>query len=541
MTTTLHIELTSPQSVNGKRAPYQSLWLLVRLHYAQRFEAASGVIRLAELRQQFTDARSLRMFISRAFKDFAHWSVQVGWGEDAGGDPRFLNQDKRSQGPFWLPASESERISCTVEGTPATQAELLSFLGMKRKPDAPAYAVRMPLPADFWTVMAAAQQNLRQGRLLAMLDNCGNITGKPGVPQAGALAAFKEASSLAGNRLQRALAALGEAQVWRRLDDLDAARKTLMQLRRVLKEGGADEGGYLDAMEQILTAWCAYSERDFTLTEALLVAMHHAEPRAAVVRHHPRIRFEWHNLMALLKRARALNATEDFLQRRTNAMEAMQHFAAALDAAFEFGSFDAAQQVAANVGMATWLFACEGVTDEDAASMRPEALRWLLLSEWLCRCAGLVGRSVWNAIYLMRIARGNTAQMERPSLAAFRILKPMQPAEMLAQTSHLPLANAEPLLPTTWRALAEQLLARQRHGESRYSALQRCGLWLEHAWFAAHEGDLPAAAQSLALLDDELPHLPASDKAFFHAARHCLPTELVGGRIASIANARKLA
>jgi hypothetical protein len=526
MTSTLHIELTSPQAVDGKRAPYQSLWLLVRLHYAQRFEATARVIRLAELRQQFTDARSLRMFISRAFKDFVRWGVQVGWGEDAGGDPRFLNQDRRSQGPFWLPSAESERIVCMVEGVPATQAELLGFLGMKRKSDVPAATLPVPMPADFWAVLAGAQQHLRQGRLLAALDEHGGV-GR----HIGALAGFKEASTLAGNRLQRALAALGEAQVWRRLDDLDAARKTLTQLRRVLKEGGADEGGYLDAMEQILTAWCAYSERDFVLTEALLAAMRHTEPRAAVVRHHPRIRSEWHNLMALLKRAHALDHgagdAATLAQRQSAAMEAMRHFAAALDAAFEFGSFDAAQQVAANVGMATWLFACEGlIGGGDPASMRPEALRWLLLSEWLCGCAGLSGQSAWNAIYLMRIARGDTAHGPRMSLAGFRALRPLQPAELIGHVGDFSRVDAAPLLPSSWRALAEQLLARQRQGESRYSALQRCGLWLEHAWYAAHAGDLPAAVQSLAHLHEELPHLPASDKAFFESAQHRLPIEL---------------
>jgi hypothetical protein len=388
----LRLELTSPQTANGQRAPYQSLWLLVRLVYAQRFEAAVGVIRLAELRRQFPDSRSLRMFISRAFRDFARWQIAVGWGEDAGADPRFLNQDRRSQGPFWLPAGTAAGIACLVDGTPATQAELLGFLGMKRTAHAgmqasPMPSAALPMPADFWIVLASSQQHLRQGRLLASIDEHGNVghDGGDGAEgsagrHAGALAGFKQAAALAGNRLQRAMAALGEAQVWRRLDDLDAARKTLTQLRRVLKEGGADDGGYLDAMEQILTAWCAYSQRDLVLTAALLAAMRHAEPRASVVRHHPRIRFEWHNLMALVQRAHALD-DGPLPPRRDAAGEAMRAFATALDAAFEFGSFDAAQQVAANIGMATWLFAGAGLASDGAApDARGEALRWLLLS-----------------------------------------------------------------------------------------------------------------------------------------------------------------
>jgi hypothetical protein len=516
MTPPLHIELTGPQTADGKRASYQSLWFLVRLYYARRFETSSGIVRLAELRQQFPDARSLRMFISRAFKDFARWSVIVGWGEDTVADPRFLSQDRRSQGPFWLPAGAEEGIACTVEGKPATQAELLGFLGRRSKPENPPAPARLPLRADYWVAFAKAQQDMRQGRLLSAL----------GEGQAsGALAGFKRASTLAGNPLQHALAALGESQVWRRLDDLDAARKALRQLRRAIREGRADEGGYLDAMEQILTAWCAYSERDWTLTEALLDAMRRMEPRATIVRFHPRVRFEWHNLNALLKRDRALERKE-FPERQEAMGETMNHFAIALDAAFELGSFDAAQQVMANIGMATWLSACEGIGGGSLPDMRAEALRWLLSSEWLCHCAGLAGQSAWNAIFLMRIARGGHPNTARPSLAAFRGLEVLSPQEVAAQCERSGLSGALPPLAASWRALAEQLLVRQKRGEIRYGVLQRCSLWFEHAWYAAHEGDMGAASRSLAQLDVEMSGLAARDRSFFSKSRECLPAEL---------------
>lgn len=520
MTSTLHIELTAPQTVDGKRAPYQSLWFLVRLYYARRFDASTSVVRLAELRQQFTDTRSLRMFISRAFKDFARWEIQAGWGEDMAADPRFLNQDRRSQGPFWLPPGEEDGIACTVEGKPATQAELLRFLGLRHKPEEPASSVRMPLRADYWLAFATAQQDLRQGRLLSALSEGQG---------SGALAGFKRASALAGNPLQHALAALGESQVWRRLDDLDAARKTLKQLRRVIREGRADEGGYLDAMEQILTAWCAYNERDWPLTEALLEAMRRVEPRATIVRCHPRIRFEWHNLAALLKRDRALDIKE-FALRQTAMGEAMNHFAIALDAAFELGSFDAAQQVMANIGMATWLFACEGIGgSQSLPDLRVEALRWLLLSEWLCHCGGLAGQSAWNSIFLMRIARGEHPHAVPTSLAEFRATRIISPSEVSAQCTRSGSIGALPPLADTWRLLAEQLLARQKRGEIRYGLLQRCSLWFEHAWYAAHEGDIAAASRSLTQLDAEIHGLPARDKAFFSKARDFLPSELAQG------------
>src|SRR6218665_940879 len=61
------IELSSPQTVDGRGAPYQSLWLLVRLLHAH---AAGQPVRLDDLRGQVSAARTLRMLVSRAFRDF---------------------------------------------------------------------------------------------------------------------------------------------------------------------------------------------------------------------------------------------------------------------------------------------------------------------------------------------------------------------------------------------------------------------------------------------------------------------------------------
>src|SRR5690242_17239366 len=75
----LTVELTSPQTVDGRPAPYQSLWLLVRLHRA-RLDGAP--LRLDDLRGQVSLAATLRMVVSRAFRDFKAWGVAVGWGAD---------------------------------------------------------------------------------------------------------------------------------------------------------------------------------------------------------------------------------------------------------------------------------------------------------------------------------------------------------------------------------------------------------------------------------------------------------------------------
>ncbi|HEY9104913.1 hypothetical protein [Chitinimonas sp.] len=515
MSQPLAIELASPQTVAGCRAAYQSLWLLVRLVQAQAQGVGMELVRLAELRQQFPDTRNLRMLISRAYKDFARWGVRVGWGDDPGRDPRFLNPDGRSQGPFWLPAGEAARIALLVEGRPAQLGEVADFLGQARADEVKRTAGGQGIA--FWLALAGAQQDLRQGRLLAMLDTAG------GSSQLGALAGFKAASELANDGLQQALSALGEASVWRRLDDLSSARQTLSALRRALKEADSDESGYLDAMEQILSAWVAWGQREAGQAEAILTGMRSAEPRASVVRHHPRIRFEWYNLSALIARARALAGNgPDQALRRQWAEAALAHFHRALEAAFEFGSFDAAQQVAANTGMAIWLFAGEGLTGERRTA-GPEALRWLLFSEWLCRCAGSGGLSAWNAIYLMRIARGDCPRDPTPSLAVFRRYQPVEPGEVRAQAGSWGGVDCSSLLPASWLALAGELILAQREGRARFSLLQRCGLYLEHAWYALHAGETALARQSLAQLASEQQGLPPSDKAFFCEVVRTLP------------------
>jgi len=127
----LVVELTSPQSVDGRRAAFQSLWLLVRMRHAH--DSQTPMVRLADLRGEVSDASTLRMVVSRAFRDFKAWGIEVGWGEDSTREPRFLNAERRSQGPFWLPPAEARRVRCEVEGRAASAAEIASFLGLRAR------------------------------------------------------------------------------------------------------------------------------------------------------------------------------------------------------------------------------------------------------------------------------------------------------------------------------------------------------------------------------------------------------------------------
>jgi hypothetical protein len=533
--TPLSIELTSPQSVNGRRAAFQSLWLLARMKHAH--DAEGGLVRLSDLRGEVTGASTLRMVVSRAFRDFKAWNVEVGWGEDTQREPRFLNDERRSQGPFWLPAAEAKRVRLLVGGRAATAAEVASFLGLRSRKKSSTTA-GSPMPPDavhlqdaaFWKQLVASQQAARQGRLMAPVAG-GSTPGQP----ASALESIRLAGTLAATDFQRALVTLNEAMLWRRLGDNEQARRRLQALKKQRLAHHVAGNDYLGAMECIVSAWCAYTARDLPLAESLLGGMAGDAARGLVLRHHPDVRFEWCNLWALVCRSRALGLAADGKPAAAAlAEEALRRFGEALAAAFESHSFDAAQHVAANMGMAAWLFDRVGLSDLPAlahdgnADTTRRAVQWIAFSEWLCGHTDGQGRSAWNAIYLMRIARGHCRPEPQPTLAQFRAQKPLEPADMSKLAGPLADAFDAAHWPARWVEVAQARLADHLAGRRRYPGLQHCSLLFEHAWYAAHAGDLQAAEQSLELLREALPQLVPSDRAYFTESwNDTLPAELV--------------
>jgi len=497
-------------------------------------DAGAGIVRLADLRGEVSDASTLRMVVSRAFRDFKAWRIEVGWGEDTQREPRFLNAERRSQGPFWLPAAEAKRVRVLVEGRAATTAEVASFLGLRSRGSQVARTAGSPPPdavhlqdAAFWKQLVASQQAARQGRLMAPV--AGENTG------GSALESIRLAGTLAATDFQRALVTLNEAMLWRRLGDNEQARRRLQALKKQRLAHHVAGNDYLGAMECIVSAWCAYTARDLPLAQSLLGGMAEDAARALVLRHHPDVRFEWCNLWALVCRSRALAlSADDMPAAAALAEESLRRFGEALAAAFESHSFDAAQHVAANMGMAAWLFDRVGLSDLPAlahdgkADTTRRAVQWIAFSEWLCSRADGQGRSAWNAIYLMRIARGHCRPETRPTLAQFRAQKPLDPAAVSALAGPLADAFDAANWPAHWVQVAQARLADHRAGQRRYPGLQHCSLLFEHAWYAAHAGDLKAAEQSLASLREALPQLVPSDRAYFTESwNDALPAELV--------------
>ncbi|KQP47705.1 hypothetical protein [Pseudorhodoferax sp. Leaf274] len=525
---TIAVELSTPQAVDGRPATYQSLWLLVRLLHAH---AVGQPVRIDDLRGQVSAARTQRMLVSRAFRDFKAWGLAVGWGEDRSRDPRFLNAERRSQGPFWLPDATARRLRLVVEGRAATPAEHAAFLGLTAPlaragvgtgtdtsaPD----AVHLQ-DAGFWQQLVAAQQAMRQGRWAAQLT----AGGTPG--PASALQSMRRAAQLAGSDFQRALVTLNEALLWRRIGDDAQARRRVQALARQRLARHVAGHDYLGAMAAIVSAWCDYTARDLPAARAQLQAIARDPAQGALLAHHPQVRFEWSNLWALACRSQALgSAALAPAAAAAQAEESLQHFGRALAAAFESHSFDAAQHVAANMGMAVWLFERVGL-HAGVDGTRPRAIQWIAFSEWLSGQAELQGRSAWNAIYLLRIARGGCQPPPRATLAQFRALEPLTPAALAREAGPLAEVFRGADWPDDWVQVAGRRLAEHRSGARRYPGLQYCGLLLEQAWFAAHAGALEQAAQALAALREAMPSLVASDRAYFREVwNDGLPAELL--------------
>jgi hypothetical protein len=159
-------------------------------------------------------------------------------------------------------------------------------------------------------------------------------------------------------------------------------------------------------------------------------------------------------------------------------------------------------------------------------------LRWLLFSEWLCRCAGSSGHSAWNAIYLMRIARAKCPRDKHPSVAAFRRYKPITPQAVFATVTDGMAMDLSSVLPQSWQELARELYAAFQQGSVRYRMLQRCGLLLEYAWFVAHAGAVDDASSAVAQLRKEMRSLPVSDRAYFTESLGLLPSEITAAATA---------
>lgn len=574
------VRLDHPHAVNGVAVRYQSLWLLVRLYYAARFEHAP--VSLAAIKARFAQATDLRMTVSRAFSDFTRWGIAAGWGEMTDADVRLLPTRGRGKGPFWLDSVQLARLRLVcgedVFGVNAggTAADTSRIVGTGRRrrqharqhantapqPDAASTAPRikspsathheratlaaflgMPAPSDattpdtpaldyvmqdiaFWHHITLGKRDLQDGVFLAPPATTVAATGR--TPRSGAIESFHAAQVCAVDETQRGIALLAETIVWRRMGDAPRANRTLDALGETFGAGRGNSPT-LRAMHCIVQAWQAYGQRDEAGAQGHLQRLADDPVLAPSLVYNPRVRFECRNLQALLCKARAARPGEQ-LHRAQAASEALAAFSDALQAAFEADSIELAQHVAANMGLSLWLFWQEGLIDAgrrlSVADVQRQSLRWIGLSEWICDRFGVGGNSVWNTVFLLRIARGATPARRDPDLSTLRASTPLSVAAFLdaVQPFGAPFSRAKGFL--RWTDVIATTLADHEDGRVSFEPLQLANLWFEQLWFTLHQdGESADATHAAQALGRVLPQLPPPDRRFFREALRLVPRD----------------
>ncbi|MFJ2993346.1 hypothetical protein [Pandoraea sp. NPDC087047] len=528
----LVVRLDAPQKIDGQPARYQSLWLLMRVYYAAHFEASP--VSLASLKIRFGQsgiAGDLRMLISRAFSDFARWGVAVGWGDDRQADVRLLPTRGRGKGPFWLAAHEMSRIVITIGDTSPDDPRraVAAFLGLPQDtaPDTPSPALDYVMQdIAFWHHLTLGKRDMQDGVFLA--PPTPPVDGETRRQRSGAISSFHSAQVCAVDDVQRGIALLAETIVWRRMGDATRTKRTLAALAATF---GANQPGSptLRAMHWIVQAWQAYALRDEAGAFAHLQRISDDATLAPCLVYNPRIRFESRNLQALLYKSHAARSGP-IPARAQSAADALAAFSDALQAAFEADSIELAQHVAANIGLSLWLFWQEALIDPGrrlaATDVQRQALRWIGLSEWICDRFGVGGNSVWNTVFLLRIARGAVPVRRDPDLQTLRASTPLAVDAFLdaVQPFGAPFSRAKGF--RRWTDVVVTTLADHEEGRVRFEPLQLANLWFEMLWFALHQdGDSPQALHAAQSLGRVLPMLPPPDRRFFRDALRWVPRE----------------
>jgi hypothetical protein len=516
MTSTIDIDFASPHRVNGSPARFQSIWLLLRVYYAQRKDGAS--LPVSAVQARFPGNTNLRMMISRAFADFANWEVAVGWGDDRSRQPALLPLTRRSRGPFWMDASSAARLRIKVNGDDADMHTLAHFLGSDvvepTMRDSVSYVSE---DVTYWNHLTHAMRVAQDGFPIASDANVAE--------------SFHAAQRSAQDDFQAALSILKESLAWRKHGNLERSRDALGRLARFLgRAGAATSMPTFSAMAFIARGWNFYSRGELVAADAELDRLAASPELHPVVRYNPRVRFEYLNLRALVHKATALNRKGLSDEERIRlATQAMASFSEALQAAYEADSVEAAQDVAANIGLTLWLCWQNGLIDPERAqseqAVQKQALRWLGLSEWICDRFGVGGDSAWNTIFLLRIVRGRCHG--ESDLDRFRAQSPLTVQQVRDATSpfHAPFSRAKGY--TDWSSVAAFSLEEHDAGRTHYGPLQLANLLLESAWFCMHEKGLcEDACRAVERLAKLMATLQPKERRFFSENLKTLPEVL---------------
>ncbi|WP_020201823.1 hypothetical protein, partial [Cupriavidus sp. WS] len=423
------------------------------------------------------------------------------------------------------------RLRFTLGGRAAGEAGLARFVGQAAAGPSARAAPQAGDAAAGYVMRDVSYWNHLTQAMRGMQDGVGNAAGE--AEANGVTQALRAAQRCATDDFQQAFALLKESLAWRRGDDLARSRAALRRFDRIVGAGAVDSAlPTFAAMARVVRAWERYAGNRLEAAQAELESLSADPALQPVVRYNPRVRFETLNLRALIHKTAAIRdmAAQPRAARQA-ADAAMQDFSGALQAAYEADSVDAAQHVAANLGLCLWLFWNHALIDParawPAGQVQRQAVRWLGLSEWICDRFGVGGGSAWNIIFLLRIARGNCKQDGGGALADFRAQRPLRLDDAVdaLRPFHAPFARAKGFI--SWSSLAGFALEEHDGGHVRYGALQLANLLLEASWFETFEhGATPAAFAAVERLAGLLGKLRPAERRFFQAALAALPREL---------------
>lgn len=507
-TTAINVQLQRPFALGHLNTTSRlAVWLLAAIAWrAGPPGGGQGLVSAQELAAQLGSATALPMALSRLFALLGPLDLELGWGADRRLPPAALPLRGRSRGPFWMTPSALARLRFCVGERQASGAELERFVGLAAEPAPMAGLAKAGAPGptlssddlDRWYALLDARQRSEEASLRAAPSTTN------------ALADLRLAPH---ERLARAWSLFFAARNARRTGEVAAARRALRALAREL-------GGSTDPREQVALAlarislvWCDHQARRLTRAEAGLrqLDLEAQGPNGAVWRVNSRICCEFHNLRALVLRAQVVEGRVAASARPAVVRRVVADLREALICAVESDAFTLLESVAANLGYTLWLLEAWLPPDVARQGTRMEAVRWILLSEWLCQRHGLAAGSPWNLINVCRVARGAGApragQAPMPALALAQVRD-----KVGAATASL---FGPPARVRDWIDLSAALADNALAADTDYTPMQQVAALVEHAWQLTGAGRWAeferCRASALALL----PRLAASDRRFF--------------------------
>ncbi len=495
------VQIQRPFSVAGKPAGRLAVWLLAALAARAGAQGEARPLAAPEVAAQLDSAAALPMALTRVFAMYRDASVEVGWGSDLSLAPDTLSLRGRSRGPFWLAPGSLARLRFRMGERAATPEDLARFTGQRITEGAPARAAALPATAS--PLMADDLD-----RWYALLDARQRSEEEGQARRGGPLQALSELRLAPHERLARAWRQFFVARHARRAGELDAARRALRALVREL-------AGSLDAREQVALAlariglvWCDHQARRLSRAQAGLrqLSLEAQQPAGAVWRVNSRIACEFHNLRALVMRAQLVEGRIAAAERPAAVRGVLADLREALICAVESDAFTLLESVAGNLGYTLWLLEPWLPPDVARQGTRLEAIRWILLGEWLCQRHGLAAGSPWNLINVCRVARGAGQAAGAPPMPLARV------REKVGITAGL---LGAPGRVRDWIDLSASLAESALAADTDYTPTQQAAALLEHAWQLAGASRWADFERCRAVLLTLLPRLAPMDRRFF--------------------------